>query len=41
MWDIDLPSLSVSNVTTLSIGLERIGGLGGQGMLLLDAIRLY
>ena len=42
-WDIDLAGLGIdlSNVTTLSIGLERIGGLGGQGMILLDAIRLY
>jgi hypothetical protein len=43
MWYIDLASLGVnlSNVNTLTIGLERIGGLGGQGMILLDGIRLY
>jgi len=43
MWYIDLASLGVnlSNVTTLTIGLERIGTLGGQGMILLDGIRLY
>jgi hypothetical protein len=38
---IDLSSLNVSNVTTISIGIERIGALGGQGMILLDGIRLY
>ena len=43
MWYIDLASLGVnlSNVTTLTIGFERIGTLGGQGMVLLDGIRLY
>ncbi|MHC4568852.1 MAG: hypothetical protein ACYTE3_24200 [Planctomycetota bacterium] len=43
MWYIDLASIGVnlSNVTELSIGFERIGTLGGQGMVLLDAIRLY
>ncbi|HUV62646.1 MAG TPA: LamG domain-containing protein, partial [Sedimentisphaerales bacterium] len=43
MWYIDLASLGVnlSNVTTLTIGFERIGALGGQGMVLLDGIRLY
>jgi len=43
MWYIDLASLGVnpSNVTTLTIGLERIGAAGGQGMVLLDGIRLY
>ena len=41
MWDIDLSSLNVSNVTTLSVGLERMGAVGGQGMILLDALRLY
>ncbi|HUV63360.1 MAG TPA: LamG domain-containing protein, partial [Sedimentisphaerales bacterium] len=43
MWYIDLASLgvSLSNVTKLTIGLERIGTVGGQGMVLLDGIRLY
>ncbi|UCE49450.1 MAG: LamG domain-containing protein [Phycisphaerales bacterium] len=43
MWYIDLASVgvSLSNVTELSIGFERIGALGGQGMVLFDAIRLY
>ena len=43
MWYIDLASLGVnlSNVTTLTIGLERIGTLGGQGTVLVDGIRLY
>ncbi|UCC99979.1 MAG: discoidin domain-containing protein [Phycisphaerales bacterium] len=43
MWYIDLTSLglSLSNVTTLSIGFERAGALGGQGVVYLDSIRLY
>jgi len=43
MWYIDLISLGVnlSNVSTLTIGFERSGGLGGQGKVLLDGIRLY
>jgi hypothetical protein len=43
MWYIDLTSLGVnlSNVTELSIGFERIGAIGGQGMVFLDGIRLY
>jgi hypothetical protein len=41
VWRIDLTSLNVSNVTELSIGFDRIGTVGGQGMILLDAIGLY
>jgi hypothetical protein len=43
MWYIDLASMGVnlSNVTNLTIGFERIGASGGQGMVLLDGIRLY
>ena len=43
MWYIDLASIGVnlSNVTELTIGFERIGAVGGQGMVLLDGIRLY
>jgi len=43
MWYIDLASLGVNlgNVSTLTIGFERIGTIGGQGMVLLDGIRLY
>ena len=43
MWYIDLASLggNLSNVTTLTIGFERIGTVGGQGMVLLDGFRLY
>ena len=43
MWYIDLTStgVSLSNVTELSIGLERIGAVGGQGVVYLDGIRLY
>jgi hypothetical protein len=43
MWYIDLTSIgaSLGNVTELTIGLERIGAVGGQGVVLLDGIRLY
>jgi len=43
MWYIDLSSLgvSLSNVTELSIGFERSGGVGGQGVVYFDGIRLY
>jgi len=43
MWYIDLASIGVNlgNVTELSIGFERIGAVGGKGMVLLDGIRLY
>jgi hypothetical protein len=43
MWYIDLISLglNLSNVSTLTIGFERIGTLSGQGKVLLDGIRLY
>jgi len=43
MWYIDLASIgvSLSNVTELAIGFERIGAAGGKGMVLLDGIRLY
>ena len=42
-WNIELASFGVnrSNVTELSIGFERIGAVGGKGMVLLDGIRLY
>jgi hypothetical protein len=42
-WNIDLAALgiSLSNVTELTIGFERIGGTGGSGMVFLDEIRLY
>jgi hypothetical protein len=43
MWYIDLASLgtNLSDVTTLTVGFERIGTVGGQGKLLLDGLRLY
>ncbi len=43
MWYIDLASIgmNLSNITELAIGFERIGAAGGQGMVLLDSIRLY
>ena len=37
-WVIDLASLNVQNVTTLTIGIE---GAGAAGMLLIDDVRLY
>jgi len=42
-WNIDLAGLGIdlSNVTTLSIGTERIGASGGSGLLFIDEIRLY
>ncbi|MHC4533719.1 MAG: hypothetical protein ACYS6K_07190, partial [Planctomycetota bacterium] len=42
-WSIDLVVLGVdlNNVSTLTIGLERTGGLGGKGVVLLDDITLY
>ncbi len=42
-WSIDLAGLGIdlSDVTQLSIGLERIGATGGSGRVIVDAIRLY
>jgi len=42
-WNIDLESLGsdLSNITTLTIGLERTGTSGGSGTVLIDDIRLY
>jgi hypothetical protein len=41
-WTIDLTALGVnlSNVTTLSIGFERMGATGGSGLVFVDDIRL-
>jgi hypothetical protein len=43
LWSIDLAALGLdlSNVSTISIGLERTGGSGHKGVVLLDDIRLY
>ncbi len=43
VWYIDLASIGVSfsNVIELSIGFERIGAFGGQGVVYFDGIRLY
>jgi hypothetical protein len=43
MWYVDLASVGVnlSNVNQLAVGFERSGAFGGQGMVLLDGIRLY
>jgi len=42
-WKIDLASFgtNLSNVTELSIGIERIGATGGMGLVYFDDIRLY
>ena len=42
-WNIDLASLgvSMSNVTSLSLGFERTGATGGSGIVFIDDIRLY
>lgn len=42
-WNIDLSAFGVnlSNVTEVTIGVERIGASAGTGLLLLDDIRLY
>ena len=42
-WAIDLVALGVnlSNVTTLTVGFERAGAVGGVGTVLIDEIRLY
>ncbi|MBU2635169.1 hypothetical protein KJ841_01680, partial [Patescibacteria group bacterium] len=43
-WNIDLvgfTGVNLSNVTELSIGLERIGAAGGKGVVYFDDIRLY
>ena len=39
-WPIDLTPYNVSNVTTLTIGLDRLNGVGGKGIILLDDIEL-
>ena len=42
-WNIDLAAFSIDlgHVTTLSIGFERVGAVGGFGTVLFDDIRLY
>ena len=42
-WNIDLAGLGIdlTNVTSLSIGTERIGASGGSGTLYIDEISLY
>ena len=42
-WSIDLSAFDVdlTNVSTLTIGLERLGGAGDKGVVLLDDIMLY
>jgi hypothetical protein len=42
-FPIDLASLgtNLSNVGTVTIGLEKIGATGGSGMVFIDDIRLY
>jgi len=40
-WTIDLSGRAVGNVSAIGIGLERINGTGGSGVLYVDDIRLY
>ncbi len=42
-WNIDLASLGInqSNVTLLTIGIEKTGAAGGTGTIFIDDIRLY
>jgi hypothetical protein len=42
-WIIDLAAIgaSLNNVSSFAIGLERTGGSGGTGTILIDDIRLY
>jgi hypothetical protein len=42
-WDIDLSvfGINMSNVSEMAIGLERVGTSQGNGLLLLDDVRLY
>jgi len=43
-WNIDLKDftgVNLSNITELSIGLERSGAAGGSGVVYIDDIRLY
>jgi len=42
-WNIDLVALGIdlSNVTQMSIGFKRTGGIGGSGMVFIDDILLY
>ncbi len=40
IWSIDLTTLDVSSVTSLSIGFDRIGAAGGQGIIFIDDITL-
>ena len=42
-WDIDLDTFGIdlSNVTELSIGVEKTGTASGSGSLLIDDLRLY
>ncbi len=39
-WPIDLTGLNVGSVKTLSIGFDRVNGIGGAGKVLIDDIRL-
>jgi len=39
-WTIDLSDRAVDQVSTIGIGLERINGTGGSGVLYVDDIRL-
>ena len=38
---VDLTGVNLNNVSSLTIGIERTGGTGGSGTILIDDIRLY
>jgi hypothetical protein len=38
---VDLTGVNLNNVSSLTIGIERTGGAGGLGTVLIDDIRLY
>jgi hypothetical protein len=41
MWYVDLTGKSVSSVTSVSIGFDKLGGIGGGGKVLIDDLWLY
>ncbi len=40
MWPVDLSDLSVGSVRSLSVGFDRIGAVGGQGIVFIDDMEL-
>jgi hypothetical protein len=39
-WQVPLTGINLSNITSITIGAERIGAAGGTGIIYLDDIRL-